>query len=341
MNDVLSAPAVNEDSILHPRLLLPLLREVMGPRAREVYVVGGAVRDLVMGKQPEDFDLMVSGDFSAALESLKQAVQQLNHRGMIILREEYRPKILLYTVYLRDPSRENYSKLDFASISSEFGALRLSEKEQSFRPGSIEYDLSRRDFTINAMALPLERPELEHLIQPYSSIEDINKKLIRALTSSLFERDPESILRSFYYRERLGFTFTSETESNLRLAITNRKLEGRARTSRRPLIKIFSKSLGLKILPLLIEQGIMEQLFPEFRVDSSYFERLKKTYKHIASGELPNFGTETEFMFGFSVLFPPDSDAGFLSSLEQLKMGENLVKSFIKSRTLLKKSGIL
>jgi tRNA nucleotidyltransferase (CCA-adding enzyme) len=164
--------------------------------ARPAYVVGGAVRDLLLGRPRGDLDLVVVGDAPA-------------------LASELGAEVVAHERFSTAKVRLGGHEIDLATARTERyprpGAL--PEVEPAAR---IEDDLRRRDFTINAMALPLNgeaRP-----IDPHGGRADLDAGLLRVLHPRSFVDDPTRALRAARYASRLGFALAPETEALLREA---------------------------------------------------------------------------------------------------------------------------
>jgi tRNA nucleotidyltransferase (CCA-adding enzyme) len=160
-----------------------------------VYLVGGAVRDLVLGRQPGNLDFVVEGDAA-----------ELGRR----LGGEIRTHERFATATVQADGLE----LDLATARTETypepGAL------PEVRPASLLEDLARRDFTINAMALPLtDDPEL---IDPHDGLGDLERAMLRILHDGSFVDDPTRALRAARYAARHGFALEPRTEELLRRA---------------------------------------------------------------------------------------------------------------------------
>jgi tRNA nucleotidyltransferase (CCA-adding enzyme) len=175
----------------HPEL------EVVRREATEpVYLVGGAVRDLLLGRPRADVDLVVEGDAAALAARLGGAGAEHERFGTV--------KVEL-----------DGHELDIATARSETyphpGALPVVVPAQS-----VEEDLDRRDFTVNAMALPLAG-ELR-LVDPRGGRGDLERGVLRVLHPRSFEDDPTRAIRAARYASRYGFTLEPETDRLLRKA---------------------------------------------------------------------------------------------------------------------------
>jgi tRNA nucleotidyltransferase (CCA-adding enzyme) len=184
------------------RELLPAL-EGLPP----TYLVGGAVRDRLRGARPADLDLVVEGD---AREAAATVAERLG--GEVVDWErfgtaEVRAPSLPLSVNFATARRETYP---------EPGALPEVE------PASIEEDLARRDFTVNAIALTLPG---ETLLDPHGGRADLEAGIIRVLHDGSFVDDPTRLLRALRYEARLGAKLDEHTEKLAREAIEARALD--------------------------------------------------------------------------------------------------------------------
>jgi tRNA nucleotidyltransferase (CCA-adding enzyme) len=172
----------------------PELDDVRAACDAPVYLVGGAVRDLLLARGRSDIDLVVVGDAAALGRAL--GAELTEHERFA-------------TAKLRFEGHE----VDIATARSESypqpGALPEVDPA-----GDIETDLGRRDFTINAMAIPLDGEPL--LIDPHGGHADLEAGVLRALHERSFADDPTRALRAARYAARFGFGPDAETEALLR-----------------------------------------------------------------------------------------------------------------------------
>ena len=158
-----------------------------------LYLVGGVVRDLLLGVPHAELDLVVEGELRPIAESL--GGEQVDH-------ERFATAVV----------RVGDLRIDLASARRESyprpGALPEVE------PASLREDLGRRDFTVNAMAVPLRgEPEL---IDPHGGLADLRAGLLRVLHPGSFRDDPTRALRATRYAARFGLGLEPETERLLR-----------------------------------------------------------------------------------------------------------------------------
>ncbi len=174
-------------------------RALSGPLA--IYLVGGPVRDVLLGRPVADLDFVVEGD---APQLARELAAQLG--GEVIVHDRFGTASVVMPgtrVDVVTARRENYKQP---------AAL------PDVTAGSIADDLRRRDFSINALALPLadSRPQVLDL---HSGIEDMGRGLIRTLHPNSFIDDPTRIFRAVRYEQRLGFHIEDETLGRLQSAV--------------------------------------------------------------------------------------------------------------------------
>jgi tRNA nucleotidyltransferase (CCA-adding enzyme) len=159
------------------------------------FLVGGAVRDLLLAGQTVDLDVAIEGDARAAARELAARLggEMVEHErfGTATVRA---PDL---AVDLATTRRETYV---------EPGALPEVD------PAALAEDLGRRDFTINAMALGLSGDDLGVLHDPYDGREDLERGVIRVLHGRSFIDDPTRLLRALRYEARFGFRMDEQTE---------------------------------------------------------------------------------------------------------------------------------
>ena len=173
--------------------------ELCGERDEHLYLVGGVVRDLILGRRSFDLDLVVEGDAGELAKSLV-----LSRGGTVVVH----PRFGTSKVHYGD------STLDFATARAENysrpGAL------PTVRQGTIDEDLLRRDFTVNAMAVKVDPDSFGDVIDPCGGQEDIERSCIRVLHEKSFIDDATRMLRALRYEQRLGFRLDPGTEELLR-----------------------------------------------------------------------------------------------------------------------------
>ncbi|HBN07369.1 MAG TPA: hypothetical protein DD435_01550 [Cyanobacteria bacterium UBA8530] len=179
---------------LWPPAALAILQEARSFSSLPLYLVGGAVRDLLLGRPNLDIDLVVEGD------AIRLAESWAKQKDYLCI-----PHPPFGTALLVTP---NGFDIDVAMAREEYyphpNALPIVE------PASIRQDLFRRDFAVNAMGLDLSRGKL---VDPFGGREDLEKKVLRVLHRLSFIEDPTRILRGIRLAVRLGFSFEENSQN--------------------------------------------------------------------------------------------------------------------------------
>ena len=171
--------------------------EIGAKHSVPIYLVGGAVRDLLMGEPVVDLDIIVERDASTVAHALAAKLS-----GTVVSRSQFgtfKVDMTGESVDVVTSRRETYRRP---------GAL------PTVSPSSIDDDLQRRDFTINAIALRLA-PEPVVILDPCKGQDDIRSRTIRVLHDGSFRDDATRMLRAVRYEQRLNFSLSHETEALL------------------------------------------------------------------------------------------------------------------------------
>jgi len=190
------------DKALPERLreLLIRARDVANDMGYSLYVVGGFVRDLLLESPTLDLDLVVEGDAIAMAQRLAEELHA---------RVRSHARFGTAKVILDGDDADVPPSLDFVTARTEFyeRPTELPRVEQS----SIKQDLYRRDFTINTMAICLDRDRYGELLDFYGGLRDLRRRRIRVLHNLSFVEDPTRILRAVRFEQRLGFAIEKRT----------------------------------------------------------------------------------------------------------------------------------
>jgi tRNA nucleotidyltransferase (CCA-adding enzyme) len=173
------------------------LGAIGGDNGYMVHVVGGFVRDMVMGRRNLDIDLVVEGD---GIEFAEKVAEHLGIR--VKVHRRFGTAVLVFSRTLH---------VDVASSRTEYytrpGALPTVERS------SLRQDLFRRDFTINAMAACLDPACYGSIMDPFAGLDDVRSRTLRVMHALSFVEDPTRILRAARFECRFGFTMDPHTRS--------------------------------------------------------------------------------------------------------------------------------
>ncbi len=247
-----------------PRDFLAFLRlagEIAQAQEQSLYLVGGAVRDLLLGRPNLDFDLVMEGDAPRLARQLAKASGE---------------KVITHPRFGTAKFSRGELSIDLVTARSESypsaGAL------PEVKPGIIRDDLARRDFSINAMAVNLDPPSFGQLFDPHEGRSDLKQKLIRILHPRSFIDDATRILRALRYEQRLGFKLEENTEKLLRQhkSMLNTISGDRIRHE---VELILEEEKPERILHRAEELGVLQELHPSLKGNGWLAERFRHVHQ--------------------------------------------------------------
>lgn len=251
------------DEVHRILVLAGKVAEEMGANA---YLVGGSVRDLLLGQENLDIDLVIEGDgirFAKELAERLQAKARVHHRfgtANIILDD---------------------LKLDVATARTEYyeSPAALPKVEMS----SIKKDLYRRDFTINTLAIKLNAGDFGLLIDFFGGQRDLREKTIRVLHNLSYVEDPTRAFRAVRFSERFGFKLSRHSENLIKSAIQMNLFE-RLSGSRLfdELVIAFSETNPVKTLKRLSDYGLLKVIQKDLVFDEKLESALSSMYETLA-----------------------------------------------------------
>ena len=245
--------------------------EIAAKQGQKLYLVGGVVRDLLLKQANFDLDLVVEGD---AINLAKQLTQL--KQGKITTHPRFGTAKLQWgkwSVDLATARSETYAKP---------GALPVVE------PSSIDSDLSRRDFTINAMAICLTPDHYGELIDLHGGRDDLKHGLIRILHKKSFSDDATRIWRGLRYEQRLDFQLEKNTLKLLKRNIPMLDIISGDRI-RYELECIFKEKSPEKILRQAGELGVLAKLHPSLKGNGWLAGRFRQA-RQLSSPDVPTVG---------------------------------------------------
>ena len=212
----------------------------------ESYLVGGCIRDLILGLEPKDWDITTNAS-PEQIQALFPDSFYENEYGTVGVKtgsEDLRRAIIEITPYRLESGYSDKRRPD----KVEFGT-------------SLSEDLARRDFTINAIALDESKG---HLIDPYDGLKDIKDKLVRAVgnASERFNEDALRMLRAVRFVAELGFGIDGNTAAAISGNSKHLRHVSRERV-RDELVRILNSSQPMNALVLAQQLGILEYIVPD------------------------------------------------------------------------------
>lgn len=249
-----------------PLALLKWLAEQAEASGSALYIVGGFVRDLMLGSPSLDFDFVVEGD---AIELARRLAGEYgghvhSHRRFGTAKwilDEDRAELRRA---LEFENGELPDRLDFVSARSE--SYERPTALPSVAQGDIYGDLRRRDFSINALALRLDGQHYGELLDVENGEHDLERRRIRVLHARSFEDDPTRALRAVRLEQRLNFQIEAETLQLLQQALPLLG-EVSGERIRNELALIFEEPRLLQIMGRLHQLGLLQAIHAELTWD--------------------------------------------------------------------------
>ena len=278
----------------HIRRLLQEIGRFGEETSQSVYVVGGFVRDLLIGRENLDVDIVVEGDavdFACQLAEVWRSKVQAHH--------QFKTATI---------TRLDGLKLDFVSARNETypspGAL------PSVEYGTIVEDLRRRDFSINALAMRLQPDTFGELVDCTDGLRDLRAGRIRVLHERSFIDDPTRIFRAIRYEGRYNFQIVEGDQKRMRDAINQGVLNLiSGQRIRNEIDHILSEETALQMVNRLDEFDLFDAINPTWKI-SPNFDALWRTAGQAikwASTSLPNDPINTRAILWMTLLTAVDS----------------------------------
>ncbi len=246
--------------------LLQTIGEVAEKLGFNAFAVGGFVRDLLLRKANLDLDVVVEGDGIAYAKALAAELG-----GRYRTHERFKTAVVLLA---------DGFKIDIATARLEY--YEYPAAMPTVELSSIKLDLSRRDFTINAMAVQLNPEHFGTLLDFFNCQNDLKQKTIKVLHNLSFVEDPSRIFRAIRFEQRMGFQIAAHTRRLIGSAV-NMNLFGKADDSRflMELKSIFSEENPIPAITRLAEFGLFRFLWPDLRplhrIDRRLLHNLSRT----------------------------------------------------------------
>ena len=225
----------------------------------QAYLVGGAVRDALLGLPVGDIDIAVVGLTPDIAQNTAAALG-----GEVVKRSQFN------TFALSAEGR----RIDIAMARQETyaraGAL------PTVAPGTREQDLARRDFTVNAMAASINAGSFGELLDPFDGKGDLRRRLVRVLHETSFRDDATRILRAARYAVRLGFKLEAQTERQLRRDAPCLDAISGARLRHEFMRVLLREGEAVATLELLHRLGALQVVHPALTLDDYTLEAMRR-----------------------------------------------------------------
>jgi tRNA nucleotidyltransferase/poly(A) polymerase len=249
--------------LVHPQALA--VCRILSGAGYQAYIVGGCVRDLLLGHPPKDWDITTDASPKEVMALFPNTIPTGLQHGTV-------------TVVMA-PGIENHFEVTTFRIEGEYTDGR--RPEEVFFVMNVEQDLARRDLTINAIAYD---PIAHRLVDPFEGIKDLERRVIRAVgnAETRFREDGLRIMRAARFAARFGYQMEATTFSAMQASLETLKRVSKERVQDE-LHKTIMTSKPLYGLTLLLQSGALEVACPRLTSQKPYLHFM--TYVDRCAGD--------------------------------------------------------
>ncbi len=233
----------------HP--IFKLIAEVVEELQVEAYVIGGFVRDRLLHRESKDIDIVVVG---SGIELAERVALRLGPRAKVSVFKNFGTAMV------------KYKDLELEFVGARKESYRSDSRKPIVENGTLEDDQKRRDFTINALAMGLNKHNYGELVDPFNGVEDLENYIIRTPLDpdTTFSDDPLRMIRAIRFATQLGFTIEPETLESIarnreRIAIVSKE---RINDELNKILLSPIPSIGFLLFD---ETGLLELIFPQLK----------------------------------------------------------------------------
>ena len=215
----------------------------------ETYLIGGFVRDKIIGRKTKDADIVCIGD---GISLAKAVAKRFNPE----------PTFSYFKNFGTAHIKVNEFDLEFVGARKE--SYQYHSRKPAVTPGTLKDDQDRRDFTINALAVSLNEKDYGRLIDPFDGIKDIQKGIIKTPLEppQTFSDDPLRMMRAIRFASQLGFTIEQKTFQAIKDEADRISIVSQERITDE-LVKIINSPIPSIGFDLLYQSGLLHIIFPQ------------------------------------------------------------------------------
>jgi len=245
--------------------LFTKIAQLAEERQVKTYLIGGYVRDLILNRPSKDVDIMVLGSGIEMAEALA------NKLG----------KSVNVTVYKNfGTAALNYKGLEIEFVGARKESYERSSRKPIVENGSLQDDQNRRDFTVNALAISLNKDDFGALIDPFGGLTDMENKILRTPLDPdiTFSDDPLRMLRAIRFANQLKFVIEDASFEAISRNISRLEIVSQERIidEINKIMMTDQPSIGFKLME---KTGMLKKVFPELAAMKGVEERNGKSHK--------------------------------------------------------------
>lgn len=224
------------------------ISDIISESGNESYVIGGYVRDLILGRKSKDIDIVTLG---SGIELAEKVAKKLNVKKVSYFKN-FGTAMLIS------------DDLDIEFVGARKESYQRNSRNPIVENGTLEDDQNRRDFTINALAISLNKENYGELIDPFNGMSDIENKIIKTPLDPdiTYSDDPLRMLRAIRFASQLDFTISAESIASITKNKDRISIISKERIAEE-LNKILMSAIPSTGFHLLDETGLLELIFPE------------------------------------------------------------------------------
>ena len=223
----------------------------------DCYVVGGFVRDLLLDRDNDDIDVVVVGKGVEMAKTYVRYLRSCGRKAKYSLFENFGTA----QVKVEDPE---YGELEVEFVGARKESYERGSRKPIVEEGTLKDDQLRRDFTINAMAICLNRKHFGKLVDPFNGVDDLKRGIIRTPVNPdiTFSDDPLRQLRAVRFAAKLNFDIDKDTFEGIQRNADRLSIISEERINVE-LMKILASDSPSKGIHLLLDSGLLMKFLPE------------------------------------------------------------------------------
>ena len=227
----------------------------------DVYLVGGPVRDMLLKRSFDDIDITFNGNATELAKKINCEILSV-HEDFGTVKIKINNKI----IDLASTRKESYPQKGHLPVVTEIGC-------------SLRDDVLRRDFSVNSLAMSLNKKTFAEVIDYTGGLNDLKTKTLRILHSKSFVDDPSRILRGFKYSSRLGFSYDEETLNLQKHYLSSINYD---MSYKRILQEFYKTEWSIEVFNDFINQNIYKLINPEVKNDFDFWFSTKNPFIYFA-----------------------------------------------------------